>query len=125
MRKSSLIMLIKQMKKNLHEFTNPVHLGSRQISDENWSTSPLYGLSVPSAGLGQFSLPLTVTLRRDPDVFDDEDDVVLLEMDLKEELVIAEITDQDGRFAPRDILKLSFNTLGRVDNYWLETGLFT
>ena len=101
-------------------------MGSRQISDENWSTSPLYRLSVPSAGLGQFSLPLTVTLRRDPDVFDDEDDVVLLGNESKkEELVIAEITDQDGRFAPRDTLKLSFNTLGRVDNYWLETGLFT
>jgi hypothetical protein len=109
-----------------YEFTNPVHLGSRQISDENWSTSPLYRLSVPSAGLGQFSLPLTVTLRRDPDVFDDEDDMVLLGNESKkEELVIAEITDQDGRFAPRDTLKLSFNTLGRVDNYWLETGLFT
>ena len=31
----------------------------------------------------QFSLPLTVTLRRDPDVFDDEDDIVLLEMNQK------------------------------------------
>jgi len=43
----------------------------------------------------------------------------------KEELVIAEIIDQDGRSAPHDTLKLSFNTLGKVDNYWLETGLFT
>jgi hypothetical protein len=108
-----------------YEFTNPVHFGSRQISNENWSTSPLYRLSVPSAGLGQFSLPLTVTLRRDPDAFDDNNTTLLNNESKKEELVIAEITDQDGRFAPRDTLKLSFNTLGRVDNYWLETGLFT
>ena len=109
-----------------YDFTNPVHFGSRQIANENWSTSPLYRLSVPSAGLGQFSLPLTVTLRRDPDAFENEDDMTLLRNEAKkEELVIAEIIDQDGRSAPHDTLKLSFNTLGKVDNYWLETGLFT
>ena len=109
-----------------YDFTNPVHFGSRQIANENWSTSPLYRLSVPSAGLGQFSLPLTVTLRRDPDAFENEDEMTLLRNEAKkEELVIAEIIDQDGRSAPHDTLKLSFNTLGKVDNYWLETGLFT
>jgi hypothetical protein len=109
-----------------YEFTNPVHFGSRQISDENWSTSPLYRLSVPSAGLGKFSLPLTVTLRRDPDAFENYDDKTSLENETKkEELVIAEISDQEGRFAPSNTLTLSFNTLGKVDNYWLETGLFT
>ena len=41
----------------------PVHFGARQINDENWTTSPLYRLSVPSGGLNH-ELPLTVTLRR-------------------------------------------------------------
>ena len=39
-----------------YEFTNPVHFGARQINDENWTTSPLYRLSVPSGGLGKFEL---------------------------------------------------------------------
>ena len=110
----------------IYKFTNPVHFGSRQISDEKWSTSPLYRLSVPGTGLGKFTLPLTVTLRRDPDAFESEESTDVLRNEAKkEELVIAEITDQDGRFAPKDTLTLSFNTLGRVNNYWLETGLFT
>ena len=108
-----------------YEFTNPVYLGSRQINDENWSTSTLYRLSVSSGGLGKFSLPLSVTLRRDPDSFDEDNCAIINNESKKEELVIGEITDQEGRFAPLDTLKLSFNTLGRVDNYWLETGLFT
>lgn len=109
-----------------YEFTNPVHIGSRQMSDEHWTTAPLYRLSVPSSGLGKFTLPLTVTLRRNPDAFDkDSGAPSYMQEAKKEELVISEISDQEGRFAPKDTLKLSFNTLGRVDNYWLETGLFT
>ena len=81
---------------------------------------------MPSAGLGQFSLPLAVTLRRDSSAFEDDDQAnSFINESKKEELVIAEISDQEGRFASKDILKLSFNTLGKVDNYWLETGLFT
>ena len=43
----------------------------------------------------------------------------------KEEVEISEISDKEGRFAPKETLRLNFNTLGKVDNYWLETGVFT
>jgi hypothetical protein len=108
----------------VYEFTNAVHIGARQINDENWTTAPLYRLSVPSAGLEKFTLPLSVTLKRGSDAFDDDDLIPELVREAKkEELQIQEISDQQGRSAPGS-LKLSFNTLGRVDNYWLETGLF-
>ena len=105
------------------EFTNPVHLGARQIDDENWSTCPLYRLSAPSTGLGKFTLPLKLTLRRRSDVFFNDGDGLSNKAE-QEEIEIFEIVDQEGRFAPSSTLKLEFNTLGKVDNYWLETGLF-
>lgn len=109
-----------------YEFTNPVHFGARQINDENWTTSPLYRLSVPSGGLGSFKLPLSVTLRRISDAFYDDGMLPDYAKEAKkEEVEITEITDSEGRFAPIETLKLNFNTLGKVDNYWLETGIFT
>lgn len=108
----------------VYEFTNPVYIGARQIDDENWTTVPLYRLSVPSAVLGKYSFPLTVTMKRVTDAFDDDDFIPdFIREAKKEEVEILEISDQDGRSAPGS-LKLTFNTLGRVDNYWLETGLF-
>ena len=109
-----------------YEFTNPVHFGARQINDENWTTSPLYRLSVPSGGLGKFELPLTVTLRRMSEPFYDDDTQTRKDLEAqKEEVEISEISDKEGRFAPKETLKLNFNTLGKVENYWLETGVFT
>ena len=80
---------------------------------------------MPSGNHGQFSLPLTVTLRRVSDAFLEDDFLTSFVQEAKkEEIEIFQIADKEGRFAPADTLRLSFNTLGKVDNYWLETGLF-
>ena len=80
-----------------YEFTNPVHFGARQINDENWTTSPLYRLSVPSGGLDH-TLPLTVTLRRIAEAFDDDDVESNQDLEAKKEQVeIIEILDKDGK----------------------------
>ncbi|WP_435229446.1 virulence factor SrfB [Pseudopelagicola sp. nBUS_20] len=107
------------------QFYNAVHFGARQISDEMWTTSPLYRLSLPSSGLGNFTLPFKVTLRRQSDAFEeDELRPNFIKESQKEEIEIYEIEDAEGLFAPNNTLRLSFNTLGKVENYWLETGLF-
>ena len=43
---------------------------------------------------------------------------------MKELIKIEEIEDSDGKRLPIETLNLSFNTLGKLNNYWLETGLF-
>ena len=116
-------------KQNEEEFTfqfnNPIHLGSRQIDDERWSTAPMYRISPPSAGLKNFKLPFSVTLSRLSDsFFEDEDGSQIINETKKEELIITEIVDAEERLAPPQTLRLSFNTLGQVDNYWLESGIF-
>ena len=127
--KSNKVIIDNVNEQNTEEFNyifnNPIHIGFRQISDENWTTSPLYRLSMPSGNHGQFSLPLTVTLRRVSDAFLEDDFLTSFVQEAKkEEIEIFQIADKEGRFAPADTLRLSFNTLGKVDNYWLETGLF-
>ena len=109
----------------IYQFYNAVHLGARQISDETWTTSPLYRLSLPSSGLGKFTLPFEVTLRRRSDAFDTDDmQPNFIKEAQKEEIEIYQIEDAEGLSAPTNTLRLNFNTLGKVDSYWLENGLF-
>ena len=109
----------------IYQFYNAVHLGARQISDETWTTSPLYRLSLPSSGLGKFTLPFEVTLRRRSDAFDTDDmQPNFIKEAQKEEMEIYQIEDAEGLSAPTNTLRLNFNTLGKVDSYWLENGLF-
>ena len=69
---------------------------------------------------------MTVTLRRIAEAFDDDDFDSNQDLEAKKEQVeIIEILDKDGNSAPKETLKLNFNTLGKVENYWLETGVFT
>ena len=108
------------------KFFNPIHIGSRQIKDELWTTSPLYRLSLSSSNAKVApSMPLTVTLSRDPQAFDDDPEWNGLDIEYRKEIIkIEEIEDGDGKSLPIETLNLSFNTLGKLNNYWLETGLF-
>jgi hypothetical protein len=107
------------------KFFNPIHIGSRQINDELWTTSPLYRLSLSSPDSNTVPMPLRVVLSRNPDAFDDDPYWNASDIERMKELIkIEEIEDSDGKRLPIETLNLSFNTLGKLNNYWLETGLF-
>ena len=107
------------------KFFNPIHIGSRQINDELWTTSPLYRLSLSSPDSNTVPMPLRVVLSRNPDAFDDDPYWSASDIERMKELIkIEEIEDSDGKRLPIETLNLSFNTLGKLNNYWLETGLF-
>ena len=70
-------------------------------------------------------MPLRVVLSRNPDAFDDDPYWSASDIERMKELIkIEEIEDSDGKRLPIETLNLSFNTLGKLNNYWLETGLF-
>lgn len=106
-------------------FHNAIHIGCRQMADENWTTAPLYRLSLHGTRIRQFTLPFEITLTRDIGNFNQNTTADGPNQSYLRELIeIGEISDSEGRIVPKDTLKLSYNTLGKVDHYWLESGLF-
>ena len=105
----------------------PIHLGSRQLPLERWTTTPLYRLdfATPSA---QRRAPLTVLLERaDPD--EDEDDkpssAALLRRETQREAFrVVEVEDSEGGPLKPSEVRLKLHTLGFDDDYWIDTGLF-
>ena len=106
-------------------FYNAIHIGCRQIVDENWTTAPLYRLSLSGTQIRKFTLPFEVTLTRVSHNFNQTSmGDGSNQSHLQELIEIVEISDSEGRIVPKDTLKLSCNTLGKADHYWLESGLF-
>ena len=104
-------------------FYNVVYLGGRQIDDEDWVASPLYKLKLTSKSIP--NLPLKVTLFRNSEAFEEDESWNGIDKEyLKELLKITEIEDSEGNLINAERLQLSFNTLGRIENYWMETGIF-
>ena len=107
----------------------PMHIGSRQLPFERWTTTPLYRLVFVDPESMSNRKPVSIILRRrssdyDPDPDDPAD--MLKNEALREDLKIDLAEDVDERNVKKD-LKLKFHTLGidnaiLVDNYWLDTG---
>lgn len=104
----------------------PVHLGSRQLPLERWTTTPLYRLDFATQS-AQARAPLQVTFER-ADFDDDPDretsDTVLRREAMREAFTVSEVEDSEGTsMKPNEVL-LRLHTLGFEDAYWIDTGLF-
>lgn len=104
----------------------PLHLGSRQLPLERWTTTPLYRLDFATRP-AQARAPLTVTFERaefdeDPD-FETSDSVLRREA-MREAFTISEIEDSEGTAMKKTEVTLRLHTLGFEDEYWIDTGLF-
>jgi hypothetical protein len=115
------------------KFFQTIYLGSRQIDDEEWSTSPLYKIEADQEKLKKLfeksrgdHLPLLLTIRRSSESFDFKDENwTSLDTEYKKEYIsIVDVEDNDGRQLSREIIKLKVNTLGPTENYWFETGIY-
>jgi hypothetical protein len=110
------------------EMFAPVHIGSRQLPLERWTTTPLYRLDFANASARRRPTPIRVTLERAE--FDDTDaerptsEDVLRREALREAFRISEVEDGAGDgMKPSDIV-LRLHTLGFQDEYWIDTGVF-
>jgi hypothetical protein len=103
----------------------PLHLGSRQLPLERWTTTPLYRLDFATDAAAARA-PLTVTFERD-DVDDDPDRqtavTVLRREVMREAFRVSSVEDADGAGKPGEV-SLRLHTLGFDDEYWIDTGLF-
>ena len=105
----------------------PVHLGSRQLPLERWTTTPLYRLDFANAAAQRHPAPLVVTLARaefDADPDDTRPDTVLRREAAREAFSVTEITDRDGEDVRPNQVVLKLHTLGAEDDYWIDTGVF-
>ena len=104
------------------EFFSVVYLGSKQIDRDDWASSPLYKVQLIANQTP--AMPLTITFHRRSDAFDSDEYLKGDDKEyLKEKLKIGEIVDAHGDPVSTGSVKLSFNTLGRAENYWMESGL--
>ena len=104
----------------------PVHLGSRQLPLERWTTTPLYRLDFATQS-AQARAPLKVTFER-ADFDDDPDretsDTVLRREAMREAFAVTEVEDSEGTSMKPNEVALRLHTLGFEDEYWIDTGLF-
>jgi hypothetical protein len=106
---------------------SPVHVGSRQLPLERWTTTPLYRLDFANAEAQTRPAPIRVELIRAE--FDDDDERQSSEDKLRRESMqeafdIGEVTDGEGDAMKRSDVVLKLHTLGFEDDYWLDTGVF-
>ena len=104
----------------------PMRIGTRQLSYQRWTATPLYKLSLGPGG-NRPKLPITVVLQRgapDEDVgFEDADKFHAGEA-RKEEIKLVEAYD-DGGASVAKLMQLSLDTMAADDGYWLDTGILT
>lgn len=106
---------------------SPVHIGTRQLPLERWTTTPLYRLDfVDTAAQGR-ELPAKVELSREE--FSDDggetSEEKLLRESMREAFKIEFIEDAGGApMKPKVDVDLKLHTLGFEDEYWLDTGVF-
>lgn len=105
----------------------PLYLGSRQVPQERWTTTPLYRIDYGTAAAQSRVGPLVLTLERED--FEDEDDRVTSEGVLRREAMreafsVTEILDGEGEAMKPTEVVLRLQTLGLDDDYWVDTGLF-
>jgi len=104
----------------------PLHLGSRQLPLDRWTTTPLYRLDF-ATGSAQSRAPLNVTFERaefDEDPERETSDSVLRREAMREAFEISEVEDGEGTAMKKTEVSLRLQTLGFEDEYWIDTGLF-
>lgn len=104
----------------------PVHVGSRQLQLERWTTTPMYRLDFANSAQRR-PTPIKVTFERVE--FAEDRKMLASEEALKREAVSEafEITEvEDGEGAPMKLTDVSFklHTLGFDDDYWIDAGVF-
>ncbi|WP_412508884.1 virulence factor SrfB [Roseovarius sp. SYSU LYC5161] len=105
---------------------SPVHIGSRQLELERWTTTPLYRLDFANAAARQRPSPVRVTLEKDEG---DDDEAQTTEARLRRESLreafkISEVYDGEGDQMKNTDLVLRLQTLGFDDDYWIDTGVY-
>ncbi len=105
---------------------SPLHIGSRQLGLERWTTSPLYRLDFANAAARQRPSPIRVTLEKDEG---DDDEITTSEARLRRESLreafrISEVYDNEGDQMKNSDVVLRLQTLGFDDDYWIDTGVY-
>ncbi|MEM1076511.1 MAG: virulence factor SrfB [Pseudomonadota bacterium] len=105
---------------------SPVHIGSRQLDLERWTTTPLFRLDFANAGAQGRPSPIEVTLEKDEGDDDDAQTSVakLRRESLREAFKIVELLDGDGDEMKTSDVSLKLQTLGFDDEYWIDTGVY-
>ncbi len=105
---------------------SPVHIGSRQLVLDRWTTTPLFRLDFANAGAQNRPSPIRVTLAKSD--FDDDDatsvEAKLRRESLREAFTVTEVEDGDGDGMKVTDVVLKLHTLGFEDDYWIDTGVF-
>ena len=104
----------------------PVHLGSRQLPLERWTTTPLYLLDFASAS-AEARAPLHVTFERtefDEDPERETSETALRREAMREAISVVELEDRERDAMKPSEVVLRLHTLGFADAYWIDTGLF-
>ena len=108
---------------------SPVHIGSRQLDLERWTTTPLFRLDFNNSnapGAQKRPTPYHVTLEKDEGDDDDAQTSVakLRRESLREAFKIVEVLDGEGDEMKASELVLKLQTLGFDDDYWIDTGVY-
>ncbi|WP_116132932.1 virulence factor SrfB [Tropicimonas sp. IMCC34043] len=109
---------------------SPVHIGSRQLPLERWTTTPLYRLDFANAAAQQRPTPIRVVLEKlEFDDGGDDEDNPTAEQTLRRESVreafgIEEVEDGNQGPMKKEDLVLRLHTLGFDDEYWMDSGIF-
>lgn len=106
---------------------SPVHIGSRQLELERWTTTPLYRLDFANADAQRRTAPIRVELTRvefDDDEENQDSTARLRREAMQEAFQIEEVTDGEGDAMRVKDMVLALHTLGFEDDYWLDTGVF-
>ncbi|AVL53811.1 virulence factor SrfB [Roseobacter denitrificans] len=108
---------------------SPVHIGSRQLDLERWTTTPLFRLDFNNSnapGAQKRPTPYQVTLEKDEGDDDEAQTSVakLRRESLREAFKIAEVLDGEGDEMKASELVLKLQTLGFDDDYWIDTGVY-
>ena len=104
----------------------PIHIGSRQLPQERWTTTPLFRLDYANTAAQRRPSPLKVTLERaDFDDSDGDSSVEKLRREAQREFLrVTEVEDGEGDGMKTGDVVLKLHTLGFDDEYWIDTGVF-
>lgn len=106
---------------------SPVHIGSRQLALERWTTTPLYRLDFANTSAQRRPAPIRVMLEKSEfeDDTDKEDSVQLLRREaVREAFEVTEAEDGDQVGMKPSDLVMRLHTLGFDDEYWMDSGVF-
>lgn len=105
---------------------SPIHIGSRQLPLERWTTTPMFRLDFADAGAQRRPPPINIELLKVD--FDDDDgessEDKLRRESMREAFDIGEVEDGEGTGMKKTDVVLKLHTLGFEDEYWLDTGVF-